>query len=92
MPQFPMPKRKRLQARSGPLIVDAIEGDFARLERPDGTTVDLALVDLPESIHEGDVLTSDGEIDHAETERRRAAAQAHLDAVNLPQTPQEIDL
>ncbi|MFC5849636.1 DUF3006 domain-containing protein [Deinococcus petrolearius] len=80
-------------------IIDALEGRLARVELEDGETVDLSLSSLPPGAREGDVLRvfEDGgdftlEIDHAETARRRAGAQAQLDALNQAAPAGEIDL
>lgn len=80
-------------------IVDGLEGRHARVEVEDGHTIDLPLASLPRGVREGDVLRvhEDGgdftlEIDHAETARRRAGAQAQLDALNRTAPAGEIDL
>lgn len=88
--------------------VDAIEdtprGPVARLERPDGQTVDVPARHLPDGVREGDLLAvqdgPDGVIFRAlpqETQERREHAQAKLDALNARQAPPtneqgEIDL
>lgn len=84
---------------TGFLIVDAIEGRSARVEREDGETEDWSLASLPRGVREGDVLrvrVEDGdltvEIDHATTRARRQAAQAQLDALNQAAPAGEIDL
>ena len=88
--------------------VDALEdtphGPVARLERPDGETVDVALRHLPDGVREGDLLAVQDGPDGVrfqplpqETQARREQAQAQLDALNARQTPPtndqgEIDL
>lgn len=73
--------------------VDALEdtphGPVARLERPDGQTADVPLDLLPGGTREGDVLAVDRRpgtvtlsLQPAETQARRAARQAELDALN----------
>lgn len=81
------------------ITVDGIEGSVARVELPDGTTADWDLASLPRGVREGDVVrlhAQDGDleidIDHQETARRRAAAQAQLDALNSSAPTGEIDL
>lgn len=95
-----MPKRKKEpEARASHVVVDAIEGKYARVELPDGTTEDWSLASLPEDVKEGDVVRVqenggdfEMEVDHEETTQRRDSAQRQLDAVN-GQAPQgEIDL
>ncbi|EYB68878.1 hypothetical protein DEIPH_ctg014orf0005 [Deinococcus phoenicis] len=80
-------------------VIDGIEGHFARVELEDGETVDMALASLPRGVREGDVIRvhlADGdftlEIDHAETQRQREAAQTQLDALNRTAPAGEIDL
>lgn len=79
--------------------VDAVEdsplGPVVRLEREDGRTFTLPLHALPEGLREGDILAvqegPDGvsaRLLPAETQARRAAAQARLDALNS----QDLDL
>lgn len=84
---------------TGHVTVDGIEGQWARVELPDGTTEDWALASLPKGVREGDVIRSevvDGdlelEIDHAETSRRRQGAQARLDTLNQAAPDGEITL
>lgn len=88
--------------------VDALEdtphGPVARLERPDGSTVDVPARHLPDGVREGDLLAvqdgPDGVRFQAlpdETRARRTQAQAQLDALNARQAPPtndqgEIDL
>ncbi|WP_229781314.1 MULTISPECIES: DUF3006 domain-containing protein [Deinococcus] len=88
--------------------VDALEetphGPVARLERPDGATVDVPARHLPAGVREGDLLAvqdgPDGVRFQAlpdETRARRTQAQAQLDALNARQGPPtndqgEIDL
>lgn len=73
--------------------MDGIEptphGPVARLERPDGQTVDRPLNDLPPGLREGDLLAVDDGPDGltlrllaGESAARRAASQATLDALN----------
>jgi hypothetical protein len=87
------------QALGGTVVVDGIEGKWARVELPDGTTEDWALSSLPQGVQEGDVIrleVMDGdldlEIDHAETSRRRQGAQARLDTLNQTAPGGEITL
>ncbi|GAA5514895.1 hypothetical protein Dcar01_03659 [Deinococcus carri] len=84
---------------TGTLIVDAIEGGLARVEREDGSTEDWPLASLPCGVQEGDVvrLTVSGgdldiEIDHAETQRRQGTAQQQLDTLNQATPSGELDL
>lgn len=79
------------------IIVDAIEGDKARLEIAVGQTHDLPLTEFPHGVKEGDVLREvDGkrEVDEAETHKRHVEAQQQLEAVNrqADSFPHEIDL
>ncbi|MBB5235531.1 DUF3006 domain-containing protein [Deinococcus budaensis] len=81
------------------LVVDAVEGGLARVEREDGHLEDWPLASLPRGVCEGDVirLRVEGgdlemEIDHELTRTRRRQAQAQLDALNSGGTAQEIDL
>ncbi|MDL2343455.1 DUF3006 domain-containing protein [Deinococcus sp. MIMF12] len=81
------------------ITVDGVEGSVARVELPDGTTADWDLASLPGGIQEGDVVRLhvehgdlEIEIDHAETARRRTAAQSQLDALNSAAPTGEIDL
>ncbi|WP_291430356.1 DUF3006 domain-containing protein [Deinococcus sp.] len=73
--------------------VDGIEptphGPVARLERPDGRTVDRPLTQLPPGLREGDLLAVDDGPDGLSlrlladgSAARRAASQATLDALN----------
>ena len=87
------------QALGGTVVVDGIEGKWARVELPDGTTEDWLLASLPRGVKEGDVIgltVVDGdvelEIDHAETQRRRQGAQARLDSLNQAAPDGEITL
>jgi hypothetical protein len=73
------------------LTVDALEGQMARVELPDGTTVDLARAWLPKGVREGDVLrlTVEGgdleiELDAAAAHDRQQQAQTQLDMLNQP--------
>lgn len=81
------------------VVVDDIEGQYARVELPDGTTEDWSLASLPRGVREGDVIRIDVqggdvemEIDHAETERRRTGAQAQLTALNAQAPTGDLDL
>lgn len=79
------------------VTVDGIEGKYARVELPDGTTVDWLLSTLPDGVEEGDVLAvkDDGdtiEIDHAKTKERREQAQSKLEALNQTAPSGEITL
>lgn len=95
-----MPKRKKEpEARASHVVVDAIEGKYARVELPDGTTEDWSLASLPEGVKEGDVVRvqeSGGdfemEVDRAETEQRRSTAQRKLEALNQDAPTEEINL
>lgn len=71
------------------LTVDALEGQLARVELPDGTTVDLSRASLPKDVQEGDVLrltVKNGspklEADTAATHQRQQQAQSELDTLN----------
>lgn len=73
------------------VTVDALEGQVARVELQDGTTVDLGRTSLPKGVQEGDVLrlTVDGgdlkmELDAPITHARQRQAQARLDTLNQP--------
>lgn len=50
-------------------IIDRFEGDFVVLEREDRTTVNILRNQLPESAKEGDVITSEWQIDKTSTAR-----------------------
>lgn len=39
------------------VVIDAIEGQLARVEFPDGSTRDMPLAELPKGVKEGDVVT-----------------------------------
>ncbi len=87
------------QALGGTVVVDGIEGQWARVELPDGTTEDWALASLPKGVKEGDVIRLevtngdlDLEIDQEETSRRRRGAQARLDTLNQAAPDGEITL
>ena len=87
------------QALSGTVVVDGIEGKWARVELPDGTTEDWSLASLPKGVKEGDVLrieVTEGDfelvLDHAETQQRRQGAQARLDTLNQAAPDGEITL
>lgn len=84
---------------TGTLIVDAIEGRLARVEREDGHFEDWPLASLPSGVREGDVVrlrVEDGdleiEIDHEETRRRHRQAQVELDALNVAAPTGKLDL
>lgn len=71
------------------VTVDSIEGEYARVELPDGTTEDWRLDAMPEGVKEGDVVyvrAAEGQfemrIDHEETRERRQQAQSKLDTLN----------
>lgn len=81
------------------VTVDGIEGDVARVELPDGRTVDWRLAGLPGGVKEGDVIRIheaggdvDLEIDHEETDRRHALGQRRLDALNADAPDGDINL
>lgn len=81
------------------VTVDGIEGRYARIELPDGSTEDWLVSTLPRGVKEGDVLTVhenggdfDLELDHAETHRRREKAEARLEALNTDAPAGEINL
>ncbi|SEI83684.1 Protein of unknown function [Deinococcus reticulitermitis] len=74
-------------------IVDGLEdsprGRLARVELPSGRTRVLYLSELPEGVREGELLDVRGGVEglrftrlEAETRRRRAQAQARLEAIN----------
>jgi hypothetical protein len=71
------------------LIVDAVEGDVARVELDGGRMLDLPIGWLPTGVGEGQVLrvlvTGDGQlsiaVDVDETERRLRENQALLDSI-----------
>ncbi|WP_189073409.1 DUF3006 domain-containing protein [Deinococcus sedimenti] len=98
-PADPTPERWTVDA-----IEDTPRGPVARLERPDGETVDVPARHLPDGVREGDLLAvqdgPDGVIFRTlpeETQERREHAQAQLDALNARQAPPtneqgEIDL
>jgi len=83
----------------GLLIVDAIEGRYARVEREDGALEDWSLASLPCGVKEGDIirLHVDGgdlemEIDHEATHARRQQAQVQLDSLNAAAPAGNLDL
>ena len=87
------------QELGGTVVVDGIEGKWARVELPDGTTADWSLASLPRGMKEGNVLRIvevdgdfDLEFDHAETSRRRQRAQARLDTLSQTTPDGEIPL
>ena len=56
------------------VTIDRFEGDFAVVEKPDRTMMNIERSKLPASAKEGDVLTVDGDnitIDAAETAKRK---------------------
>lgn len=95
-----MPKHTKHDFRDAKAVtVDGIEGEYARVELPDGTTEAWSLAGMPEGVKEGDVLNvraAEGhfemQIDHEETRSRRKKAQERLDEVNAEQPTGEIDL
>ena len=95
-----MPKRTKHDFSNAKAVtIDGIEGEYARVELPDGTTEDWHLDGLPEGVQEGDIVrvraaegTLEMQIDHEETELRRAQAQQRLDAFNAAAPTGEIDL
>ena len=77
------------------ITIDGLEGDYARVELPDGTTEDRKVDRLPAGVKEGDVLreTDAGlEIDHKGTRSRKKKAQTKLDEVNEEEPAGEIRL
>lgn len=85
--------------RTQHVTVDGIEGKYARIELPDGTTEDCLLSALPKGVKEGDVIAISGEggdfeleVDHKETHQRRAKAEEKLSAVNKDAPTGEINL
>lgn len=81
------------------VTVDGIEGEYARVELPDGTTEDWRLDAMPEGVKEGDVVyvrAAEGQfemrIDHEETRERRQHAQSQLDTLNAESSTEEINL
>ena len=95
-----MPKRTKHDfSHAKAITVDGIEGEYARIELPDGTTEDWRLDGLPEGVKEGDVVqirAAEGrfemQIDHEETSLRHAQAQQRLDTLNAAAPAGEIDL
>lgn len=75
--------------QTGTMIVDAIEGEFARVELHSGAVIDLPVDWLPQGVAEGDHLrvevVGDGRVvftlDADETERVRRENQALLDSI-----------
>ena len=58
--------------------IDRFEGDFAVVEKPDRTMMNIRLSKLPASAKEGDVLNIEGDtitIDSTETAKRKKAAE-----------------
>ncbi|MBB5379289.1 hypothetical protein HNQ07_004804 [Deinococcus metalli] len=81
------------------VVIDALEGDKARVELPDGTTADWDRASLPTGVREGDVIRIEGEgkdqtfsIEAQETEARRTQTQSDLDALNAGPTTGELKL
>lgn len=81
------------------VTVDALEGKYARVELPDGTTADWLISTLPKGVKEGDVLAVSGDdsdlhivIDHTVTRERQQRAQSQLDALNQDAPGGEINL
>ncbi|RJF74495.1 DUF3006 domain-containing protein [Deinococcus cavernae] len=81
------------------VIIDALEGDKARVELPDGQTADWDRARLPDEAKEGDVITVTDlgaqvtyVIDHEATHQRRTQAQASLEALNHEAPKGEIEL
>lgn len=90
---------KRKDLGDSHVTVDGIEGQYARVELPDGTTEDWSLAALPRDVQEGDVIRINVrvgdlelEVDHAETHRRRNHAQTELLALNAHAPTGDIDL
>jgi len=84
---------------TGTLIVDAIEGRYARVEREDGARENWTLASLPCGVQEGDVIRLHVEggdlemdIDREATRRRRKQAQSQLNALNKADRAGKIDL
>lgn len=84
---------------TGQVIIDGIEGQWARVELPDGTTADWSLASLPADVHEGDVVSLQVEggdleiaVDHEATQQRKQQAQQRLDALNAHSPQGEINL
>ncbi len=86
-----MKKDKHAARETAPehVTIDGLEGDKARVELPDGTTIDWDRASLPEGAREGDLIRVTGEgseqrleIDHAATQAAQADAQSKLDALN----------
>ncbi|MEZ0536520.1 DUF3006 domain-containing protein [Caldicellulosiruptoraceae bacterium PP1] len=55
------------------VVVDRIEGDFAVVELPDRTIVNMPIILLPKEVKEGDVIII--EIDKKETKQRLEKTQ-----------------
>ena len=95
-----MPKRTKHDFSNAKAVtIDGIEGEYARVELPDGTTEDWRLEGLPEGVQEGDIVqvrAAEGvfemRIDHEKTGLRRAQAQQRLDHLNSAASAGEIDL
>lgn len=87
------------KAHAAPTVtVDGIEGQLARIELPDGTTVDWPLSILPEGVQEGDVIRlsvvagAEPEVDHHETQSRRQKAQDALTELNADAPKGDLEL
>ena len=81
------------------VTIDGIEGEYARIELPDGTIEDWRLDGLPDDVKEGDVVQVraakggfEMQIDHEATRLRQAQAQQELTALNSATPTGEIDL
>ncbi len=92
-PATPTPDRWTVDA-----LEDTPHGPVARLERPDGETVDVPARHLPDGVREGDLLAVQDGPDGVrfqtlpdETRARRTQAQAQLDALNARQAPPTTD-
>ena len=81
------------------VVIDALEGDKARVELPDGTTADWDRASLPSGAREGDVIRIQGvgkdqtfTIDVQETQARLKTAQSDLDTLNADSPTGELKL
>ncbi|RJF75570.1 DUF3006 domain-containing protein [Deinococcus cavernae] len=81
------------------VIVDAIEGEKARVEIEPGLTVDWDRASLPAGVKAGDVIRIEGqgedqhlELDRAATRQRREQAQDSLEALNQNAPKGDLDL
>ena len=59
------------------VIIDRFEGDYAVVELPDGTMVDMPISLIPEGAREGDVLVISIDID--ETAKRKERIKNLMD-------------